>query len=174
MSKAETNSEKIEEAARLATESLERFRSAARKERESRGDGRDDRARIVGESIAEQGRALEQFYEAVELLRQTFQEQERAFGAGRPPKAKPEQNGKKRGWEEVNNKSVEERLLDASKSLDGGGQKLLEDIVVRYRLNRAVDVNNLSPSQRELHERNLMEEHRELQKLVRQFEARLN
>ncbi len=74
----------------------------------------------------------------------------------------------------MNNKSVEERLLDASKSLDGGGQKLLEDIVVRYRLNRAVDVNNLSPSQRELHERNLMEEHRELQKLVRQFEARLN
>jgi hypothetical protein len=75
VSKAETNSEKIEEAARLATESLERFRSAARKERESRGDGRDDRARIVSESIAEQGRALEQFYEAVELLRQNVQEQ---------------------------------------------------------------------------------------------------
>ncbi len=32
MSKAETNSEQIEEAARLATESLEMFRSAARKE----------------------------------------------------------------------------------------------------------------------------------------------
>ena len=74
----------------------------------------------------------------------------------------------------MNNKIVEERLLDVSKSLDGGGQKLLEDIIVSYRLNRAVDVNNLSPSQRALHERNLMEEHRGLQKLVRQFEARLN
>ncbi len=61
MSKAEIGAEKIEEPARLATESLERFRSAARKERERRGAGRDDRARIVSESIAEQGRALEQF-----------------------------------------------------------------------------------------------------------------
>jgi Sec-independent protein translocase protein TatA len=66
--------DKISEAARLAAESIEKFRKADERERESRGVATDEHLRVMGESIEEERQAIEEFGEAIELQRQVIEE----------------------------------------------------------------------------------------------------
>jgi Sec-independent protein translocase protein TatA len=66
--------DKISEAARLAAESIEKFRKADERERESRTASTDDHLRVMGESIKEERQAIEEFGEAIELQRQAIEE----------------------------------------------------------------------------------------------------
>lgn len=77
-----TAAEKIAEARRRASASVERFRRAAQKERECRGAGWDERVRVLSEAVAEEVRALEQLNEAIELQLWAVQAQPPAFHAG--------------------------------------------------------------------------------------------
>jgi hypothetical protein len=66
--------DKISEAARLAAESLEKFRRADERERESRAAPTDEHLRVLGESIEEERQAIEEFGEAIELQRRAIEE----------------------------------------------------------------------------------------------------
>lgn len=66
--------DKRSEVARLAAESLEKFRGADERERESRDAPTDEHLRVMGESIEEERQAIEQFGEAIELRRQAIKE----------------------------------------------------------------------------------------------------
>lgn len=61
------------EAALLAAESVEKFRAAAERERESRGAPRDERLRVLSETIEAEGQAIEEFGEAVGLQTQAIE-----------------------------------------------------------------------------------------------------
>ena len=66
--------DKINEAARLAAESLEKFRKADERERESRAAPTDEHLRVMGESIEEERQAIEEFGEAIELQRRAIED----------------------------------------------------------------------------------------------------
>lgn len=70
-----TSKDESGDAARLAAESVERFRSAAARERESRDAPTEERLRVLTEAIEEEGEAIEQFHEAVELRRRIADEE---------------------------------------------------------------------------------------------------
>lgn len=70
-----TSNDESGDAARLAAESVEKFRRAAERERGSRGAPRDERLRVLTEAIEEEGQAIEQFGEAVGLRRRIADEE---------------------------------------------------------------------------------------------------
>jgi hypothetical protein len=66
--------DKSSEAARLAAESIEKFRRADERERESRAAPTDEHLRVLDESIQEERQAVEEFGEAMDLQRQAIEE----------------------------------------------------------------------------------------------------
>jgi hypothetical protein len=117
-----TAAEKIAEARRLAAASVESFRRAAKKERECRGAGWEERVRVFSEAVAEEVRAIEQLNEAIELQLRAVQAQPSAFHAEPSPKAKPEPNVKKRGrseWQQEDNTHRRDHYRRADDPLRG-------------------------------------------------------
>ena len=81
-------SKKRDEAARLAADSIERFRDAAERERQSRDASPEEHLRVLEETIEEERQAIEEFGEAVTLQRQAVKEQATELAALHPPKTK--------------------------------------------------------------------------------------
>lgn len=74
----------------------------------------------------------------------------------------------------MNIDDLEAEFREVAKHLDAEAREGLENAIFHYRMICRVDVNNLSPAERDEHERRVVEDFRRLESLLKQLKARNN